>query len=83
MKKFWGICLTALFIGSVLTGAVACGDDTMENAHKISATGNENICEHCGQALYEGEIEYTLSENGKYYIADIDSAKGDVIVPGY
>ncbi len=46
MKKFWGVCLTALFIGSVLTGAVACGDDTMENAHKISATGNGNICEH-------------------------------------
>ena len=65
MKKFWGICLTSLFIGSVLTGAVACGDDTMENAHKISAPGNENICEHCGQARYEGVIEYTLYENGK------------------
>lgn len=87
MKKSFPLLIAGCLIFASLFGAAACskdGDaDLKKDAHKISASAEDNICEHCGKKLYEGEIEYALSDNQKYYIADIPRADGDVIVPGY
>ncbi|MFQ7079550.1 MAG: hypothetical protein ACLRSW_17380 [Christensenellaceae bacterium] len=85
MKKSFPLLIAGCLIFVSLFGAAACskdGDaDLKKDAHKISASAEDNICEHCGKKLYEGEIEYALSDNQKYYIADIPRADGDVIVP--
>ena len=87
MKKSFTLLIAGCLIFVSLFGAAACskdGDaDLKKDAHKISASAEDNICEHCGKKLYEGKIEYALSDNQKYYIADIPRADGDVIVPGY
>ena len=87
MKKSFPLLIAGCLIFVSLFGAAACSKDEdadlKKDAHKISASAEDNICEHCGKKLYEGEIEYTLSDNQKYYIAEISRADGDVIVPGY
>ncbi len=60
----------------------------MKTINKTGEKTNEKIsgADFCGAlALYEGDVEYTLSENLKYYIASIKDKEttGDVVIPAY
>lgn len=53
-----------------------------ENSHLLKE--GETVCEHCGEQLFAGKLEFTLSDNQKYYrVSGLSSASGDVIIPDY
>lgn len=83
MKKI--ICLAVIAILSFSTALfVGCDNRKEENEHKLTQGTEDNICDHCNEKLFTGEITFTLSENQKYYIIDgCKDLEGEVKIPAY
>lgn len=61
-------------------GGGTTDDPVPVHVHRVSAD-SDGVCDDCHETLYEGSMGFTLSDNLKYYIANVSDCIGAVTVP--